>query len=319
MLPQAPRRRTGFTLVELLVVIAIIGVLVALLLPAVQSAREAARRMACANNLKQIGLAMHNYEDTWKKLPVALLGGVSSSVDDGFGWGVAILPFIEQKALYDSINPNGQPGAIGAYFTANQRPIPGGETPLKVYRCASSLLPKVVPPLFSIPGGSSNAPPQASSMIGYAINDYKGAGASCYSDNDGVLGKLAEIPWTRLAEVTDGLSNMLMIGESSYVTGDSNPTNLSPTRVEDWPIWIGGPNTDESVRINGRTNSPINCQCTPTTMVKAINDDCAFSYHPNGAQFTFCDGSVKFISQNISMTTYCNLHSRNDGNPVGDF
>ena len=122
----------GFTLVELLVVIAIIGVLVALLLPAVQSAREAARRTQCANNLKQQGLALHNYEDSWKRLPSAIMGGETSCQDDGFGWATAILPFAEQKALYDQINPNGKPCALGDYFRANNRPIPGGETPVKM-------------------------------------------------------------------------------------------------------------------------------------------------------------------------------------------
>src|SRR5437867_8683736 len=145
-------RGRGFTLVELLVVIAIIGVLVALLLPAVQAAREAARRQSCLNNLKQIALACHNYHDTWQKLPAGAEGGVSTNVDDGFGWGLAILPFIEQKALFEQINPNGQGGALGAYQRANNRPIPGGETSLKVYRCPSSQLPKVVPPLWRLPG-----------------------------------------------------------------------------------------------------------------------------------------------------------------------
>jgi prepilin-type N-terminal cleavage/methylation domain-containing protein/prepilin-type processing-associated H-X9-DG protein len=315
----SPRRTSrGFTLVELLVVIAIIGVLVALLLPAVQAARESARRTQCQSNLKQVSLALHSYHDTWGALPCALMGAVASSSphDDGFGFGVAILPFIEQQALFEKINPNGRPGAIGDYFRANGGPIPGGETPLKFYRCPSSQLPKVVPPMYALSGASAMLPPSNGMMTGYAINDYKGAGASCYSDSDGVLGKQAEIPNVRFAQVTDGLSNMLMVCESSYVTGNSTST---PTVVEDWPIWIGGPNTDESVRVNGRTSSPINCQCTPSTMMKAINDDCAFSWHAGGAQFSFCDGSVRFISQNISMTTYCNLHSRNDGNPLGDF
>jgi prepilin-type N-terminal cleavage/methylation domain-containing protein/prepilin-type processing-associated H-X9-DG protein len=310
-------RNSGFTLVELLVVIAIIGVLVALLLPAVQSAREAARRTQCQNNLKQMGLAVHGYEDTWKRMPSSLMGGETSCQDDGLGWGLALLPFMEQKALYDqiAIPANTKPCALGDYFRANNKPIPGGETPLKTYRCPTSMLPKVVPPLWALPGGG-NLPPQNDIMIGYAINDYKSAGGSCWGD-DGVIHKWMEAPGNRrFAEVTDGLSNTLMIGESSYVTGNST---TAPSRVEDWPIWIGGPSTDESVRTNGRTNSPINCQCTATTMVKAINDDCNFSYHSGGAQFVFCDGSVKFISQNIAMTTYCNLHSMRDGFPIGDF
>src|SRR5262245_31471169 len=118
----------GFTLVELLVVIAIIGVLVALLLPAVQAAREAARRSQCANNLKQIGLGMHNYVDTWERLPSALMGGLTGADDDdGFSWACAILPFVEQKNLYDKINPDGRLLPIPNNFAATGQPIPGGE------------------------------------------------------------------------------------------------------------------------------------------------------------------------------------------------
>ena len=94
------RSKRGFTLVELLVVIAIIGILIALLLPAVQAAREAARRSQCSNNLKQIGIGMHNFHDTYKAFPV----GQADDDNDSFGWGVYILPFIEQKPLWDAIN-----------------------------------------------------------------------------------------------------------------------------------------------------------------------------------------------------------------------
>src|SRR5687768_10363718 len=96
--------RRAFTLVELLVVIAIIGVLVALLLPAVQAAREAARRSSCANNLKQLGLAMHNYHDTYKVLPVQSFPAHGSN--NAWGWGPMIFPFIELQPLYDTIRPN---------------------------------------------------------------------------------------------------------------------------------------------------------------------------------------------------------------------
>ena len=155
-------------------------------------------------------------------------------------------------------------------------------------------------------------------MRNYAVSDYKGAGGSCYNDADGVLGKNTELPWCRFATITDGLSNMLLTGESSYVTGDNtNPASI--TVVEDWPLWIGGPDSDESIRFNGRTTAIINCQCTPNTMYAAISDDCAFSFHPNGAQFSFCDGSVRFITQNISTQTWCYLNSKDDGHPLGDF
>jgi prepilin-type N-terminal cleavage/methylation domain-containing protein/prepilin-type processing-associated H-X9-DG protein len=313
---QAPMRRLAFTLVELLVVIAIIGVLVALLLPAVQSAREAARRQSCLNNLKQMALAMHNYEGTWKCLPVGALTAAAGqgNENDGYGWALAILPFMEQKALFDQINPDGKPGIIRDYVRANGKPIPGGEVPLKVFRCPTSQLPKVVPPNWRIPG--AGVVPSPSHMIGYAVNDYKGNGGGCYAEDDGVLGKRAEIPWVRFAEITDGLSNMALLGESAYVTGDNTTV---PTISEDWPIWIGAPNTDESIRYEGKTSAPINCRCNSATMVVAINDDCAFSWHAGGGQFAFCDGATKFVSQNISGKTWCDLHSRNDGNVLSDF
>src|SRR5262245_12774659 len=309
--------RSAFTLVELLVVIAIIGALVALLLPAVQTAREAARRSQCANNLKQMGLAFHSYEDTWKRLPSAAMGGLTSCNDDGFGWAVAILPFLEQQALYNKINPDGSPCALVNYYNANRQPIPGGETVLKVYRCPTSVLPKIVPPLWKLPGASSY-PPEKDEMIGYAINDYKVAGGSCYGD-DGVMHKWSEAPGNRRwADVTDGLTNTLMAGESSYVEG--NGTVLANiTRIEDWPTWIGATGQDECVRFNGRTSAPINCGCKATDMVPAISDDCAFSAHPGGAQFVFCDGAVRFISQNIAIQTNCNLNSMNDGFRIGDY
>lgn len=317
------RRPKGFTLVELLVVIAIIGILVALLLPAVQAAREAARRMQCGNNLKQIGLGMHNYADTHKSFPIGLLGGgpgqpAGSPNDDGFGWGTAILPFIEQGPLYDRINPNGRAGVFAAWAAVNPTtPWPGGEVSLAVYKCPSSILPKIIPSSWSVPGGTS-APIHRAWWAGYATSDYKGAGGSCTSDLDGVLAKHAEIPGGRkLADIIDGLSNTLLVAESSYVNSEKPPA--TPTRVTDWPVWIGGLGEDEQIRINGRTGAPINCGCRRANWTTWTSDDCAFSMHPGGAQFAFCDGSVQFLSVNIAMTTYCWLHSINDGNAVSNW
>ena len=160
--------RNGFTLVELLVVIAIIGILVGLLLPAVQAAREAARRMQCGNNLKQMGLALHNYESGFKKLPPAayganpLKGEPSGEDDDGFGWMVSILPYIEQQSLYDTIRPNGHFGVLGnETIRAIVYPeIPagqvfrGGDQIVSTYRCPSSALPDRVPATWLVPGSN---------------------------------------------------------------------------------------------------------------------------------------------------------------------
>jgi prepilin-type processing-associated H-X9-DG protein len=301
----------------LLVVIAIIGVLVALLLPAVQSAREASRRQTCLNNLKQMGLAMHNYEGTFRVMPVGIMGGLTADTDDGWAWGTALLPFMEQKALFELLNPNGQQRAVRNNFeaTGSSRQIKGGETPLKVYRCPSSQLPKVVSATDRLPGSGVFAP-SSRLFIGFAISDYKGNGGGCVNDGDGVIGKRSEIPWVRFAEITDGLSNVPFVGESAYITGNST---TAPSRTEDWPVWAVGPGSDESIRYEAGTSLPINCRCTPTNMVVAVNDDCAFSWHSGGAQFVFCDGSARFISQNINAQTWCRANSKNDGRAVDDF
>ena len=164
--------------------------------------------------------------------------------------------------------------------------------------------------------GAGVLPPSSRLFLGHAVSDYKGNGGGCVNDSDGVLGKRSEIPWVRFAEITDGLSNVPLVGESSYVTGNGT---TAPTVIEHWPIWVTGPGSDESIRYEAGTSLPINCRCTPTTMVLAINDDCAFSWHPNGAQFSFCDGSVKFVSQNVAAQTWCNVNSRNDGRQVGEY
>jgi prepilin-type N-terminal cleavage/methylation domain-containing protein/prepilin-type processing-associated H-X9-DG protein len=336
-----PQGRRGFTLVELLVVIAIIGVMVGLLLPAVQAAREAARRMQCSNNLKQIGLAMHNYEGTYKSMPPAMAaadrrrGEPSGEDDDGFGWLVNLLPFVEQQALYERLAPNGHYGVLGNQAIRDQfyplvppgGVMPGGDTVVSSYRCPSSALPDHVPATWMVPGsdlvGGSMIPTAHPMSIGHATTDYKGAGGSCRGDW-GVLHKLWEAPPTKFAEIIDGLSNTILAGESSYVTTTTSAgarRTTAPTAFQDWPTWIGafGSGQDETVRINGRTNSPINAQTSPARMYFAINDDNAFSYHPGGAQFSFCDGSVHFVSQSVDIGTYCNMHDKRDGNPLGSW
>ena len=337
-----PIQRKAFTLVELLVVIAIIGILVGLLLPAVQAAREAARRMSCQNNLKQIGLALHNYESSFKQLPPALFGAdtftknePSGEDDDGFGWLVAILGFIEQQNLYNEIDPNGHYGALGnstfrdIFYPAHPIPnvLPGGNQVISAYRCPSSILPDIVPAEWGIPGsglvGGRAVPAQFPAAVGFATTDYKTGGGSCYGDY-GMMHALKEGGGTKFAEATDGLSNTIASAESSYVTSPgSRPLRLTnpPVAFRDWPTWIGafGGGQDETTRTNGRTNSPINANTNPNEMHFATNDDCAFSFHTGGAQFVFGDGSVHFISENVDIQTYCHLHDRRDGQVIEDF
>lgn len=347
------RRRTGFTLVELLVVIAIIGILVGLLLPAVQSAREAARRMSCSNNLKQIGLGLHNYHSAYSTLPPGGLGWVDDSGfggtkdDDGYGFLCFLLPFVEQGNLYDQIDPSGywEPD-----HGINGRPIQnmveaiasGSATPriqarwaaatsrIPVYLCPSSAMPENAPQQWAIPGsrdfgvGSLPLSPiyHANQAVGLGTSSYKGCGGSPFGDGS-MLVKHAEGPSRKFRDVTDGLSNTTAVGESTYVraTGVSKPPNAgnSPSGVADWPVWIGMPRSDEPMRFTGRTSSPINGFTTASRMYHAIDDDCAFSYHTGGAQFAFGDGSVHFISESISMDTYGRLCGMNDGQVVGEY
>ncbi|MBL8816691.1 MAG: DUF1559 domain-containing protein [Planctomyces sp.] len=325
------RKKTGFTLIELLVVIAIIAILIALLLPAVQQARESARRTQCKNNLKQIGLALHNYESTYNILPHAMWGnGVTpctTNQDNGFGWMVSILPMIEQANLYQRINPQGQPGIFSATMIAQFYPgatiIPGGDTIISGYLCPSSAMPTIVPASFNIPGGPGNLVADKFEAVGYATSSYKAAGGS-NSGDFGMMHKACEGGGVRFRDVTDGLSNTIMVGESTYCSSDASTANrllgTGATEFRDWPIWIGsGGQSDEAIRINGRFNSPINARTNFNRMFQAINDDNAFSYHTGGAQFCLGDGSVRFISENVDTRTYDWLHDKRDGQVIGDF
>ena len=219
------RRLPGFTLVELLVVIAIIGALVGLLLPAVQAAREAARMSSCRNNLRQVGIALHNFHDVQGELPRGVYSGETMDDDDGFGWATALLPYLEEQALYDLINPDFKPGPfISAYRETGGR-IRGGDTVVETYRCPTSQLE---------PFNPSPLPFRE----GYATCDYKacnglGDNGLFYKVSDGISSGNTVV---RFADVTDGLSQTIAIGESAYYRA-----------LEDWPIWMGAPRTDEAV------------------------------------------------------------------------
>ena len=346
---ESRRRKRGFTLIELLVVIAIISILMALLLPAVQQAREAARRSQCQNNLKQIGLALHNYESTYSRLPMAIVSdecnglpwgkgtigpagapGATGSPfdDDGFSWTAAILPYIDQAPLYNTLSASpwwGRFGATELYWNSIGSPatgavIPGCEKGLSAFKCPSSVLPAYVPSNWTVPGNVVAGSTSTVRQIGYPVCDYKTAGGSCWGD-DGIIMKNCEVPGGRkLSDVVDGLSNVIMIAESGQVTTNNNPTvSTASTGIQDWPTLFVAAGDDECIRVNGRTSAPINNGVSVQRMAASINDDAAFSAHIGGALFCFADGSVHFLSENIDIQTYCNMHSIKDGNPIGDF
>jgi len=258
-----------------------------------------------------------------------------------------VLPFVEQSAVYDTLRPGQMweqwiaeyhatdaagketmEGVFTQYHTTNPGSImPGGDAYIAYFKCPSSLLPNIAPATFDLPGHKSV--PLAEMIVGYATSDYKGCGGSDGPNfdgkdkNNGVLMKNAESngPIT-FSHISDGLSNTLMIAESSYAAGDNDGEG-----IDDWPTWIGGQYNDEQVRITGEKNSIINLGpfkhtwffLASGTSKNNVNDDNAYSQHPGGANFGLCDGSVRFISENISQETYNYLHGRDDGKTVGAF
>ncbi len=288
-------RRPGFTLVELLVVIAIIGVLVALLLPAVQAAREAARRISCSNNLKQLGLAMHNHHDTKGAFPPGFESSNPGTPNNsswcrsgglqGPPWTVFVLPFAEQENLHDQFDLT-----VPFQAASNQMAAPNDAllVPLSMYRCPSDARQDpLLSSYFGVSGGGS-AP------------DCGNTGCSAANERasyvTGVLYAGSEI---RMADVTDGTSHVFMFGETRYGNaawgasakqdGCSYPRNLAGTQ-------------DQMNLYDGQ----------------GVHDTRGFSsYHPGGAQFCMVDGSVHFVPDVIDLTVYRQLGRRSDGLPIG--
>ncbi len=345
MLPVS-KDRAGFTLVELLVVVAIIGVLVALLLPAVQAARESARRTACTNNLKQLALALLVFHDDQGEFPLGSYSAVEEdhpAEEDGLGWATKILSQLEEQPLRDKIANNNipdyagdpwrrdfPPALKGIFRVAHDNglsPIAGGETPLSVFVCPTVDLPTVVPTGSYF--GLSSAPFVGT---GYATAHYKASrgrcdrgmfwppkeGANEYTctwdiNGDGVLDEIPKQRYTRvrLQDVLDGTSKTIAVGEAAYFV-----------RSASFPIWMGIYGDDGSVMF--QTENVINCNISGArafplseTEIDRLpegteTDDCAFSWHTGGALFAFVDGSVRFLSENIELRTYWLLGDRMD-------
>jgi prepilin-type N-terminal cleavage/methylation domain-containing protein/prepilin-type processing-associated H-X9-DG protein len=295
--------RAGFTLVELLVVIAIIGVLVALLLPAVQAAREAARRMHCSNNLKQIGLALENYEGTFHEYPPGRMGcdGYAAHQCVGFTTGpgtlglsgfVAILPFIELQNLHDKIDYSTVPwNANGTTWWT------GGNLELVTTRPKFMICP------------SDNSKPyienSPASGLRAATGSYGLVGGSNGPPNDDKLkhindGMFVYRSGMKRSDITDGTSAQLMAGET---VGNDSPSHPN--------LWSCG-SRFQTIRTS---KNPINQK--PKTGNLAGNENGAFgSHHPGGTLFVFADGHVAFLSNNMNFTNFQRLSRRADGEPV---
>jgi prepilin-type N-terminal cleavage/methylation domain-containing protein/prepilin-type processing-associated H-X9-DG protein len=332
--------RSAFTLVELLVVIAIIGVLVALLLPAVQAAREAARRSQCSNNLKQLSLAMLNYEDTFKTLP----GGVGRWGCCWGTWQVRVLPFMEQKALADLyVNSDGVDPGQRYNGTTNLPNVTSKR--IKSLTCPSDVPNAPIggpPPVTSHNYGvnfGNTSQYQESIVSGGTTIQFQGAPFTGYpggqaSGDDGPktageaasFGRVYGQP-VRLAEITDGTSNTLLAAE--FIQGRR-------TDLRGFTWWGGAtgfvtflsPNSSSPDVITGGNccaaggNCPIDPNNPPCTLISTPSRSrmmATRSRHPNGVQAAFCDGHISFVPNNISFVTWNALGTSQGGEGTGDF
>jgi prepilin-type N-terminal cleavage/methylation domain-containing protein len=306
------KNRGGFTLVELLVVIAIIGTLVGLLLPAVQSAREAARRSACSNNSKQLGLGLLNFESARKRLPAANVSGATTYVAGtaGFSWITQILPFLEETNLYTQMSSNST--RFSVYSSTNG---------------SATSLPQLVCPSFA--GNKANG---SATSSGAAITNYKGAAGTGYTTNvphsasnlGGVLtaehyGSESTAPWTgiTLAMITDGTSKTFAIAES---------------REEAYGAWQNGTHSWVTAG-NGTATTTGNVVTLPSSTT-AVSDNSktagtfsgygtniygASSNHQAGITLhTYADGHVGQVTPEIDQALYGGLFTRGGSESTGE-
>ena len=351
----APRHKRGFTLIELLVVIAIIAILIALLLPAVQQAREAARRTQCRNNLKQLGLAIHNYHDNFNMFPRMMQGPAinSARADEwrNYSAHTMILPYVDQAPLYNlvaqAINENraatgagsGQPTSADstAPFSLSTRKIPA-------FLCPSDSPPgdRVDWNNYAVSSGATKVWP---------------GGADEAIDQNGIFNRYVTV---RMADITDGTSNVLAFSEmvtTDQGARDGSQANLARARegngvaggnadpdsypavtkanVDAWgvaiaPLTINGNRVGSQWYRGQPGSSAFSTLFTPNSKIPNVTFHCAGcgldgrgiyaarSKHVGGVHALMCDGSVKFIGENIDWDTWNRVGSRYDGATVGD-
>ena len=302
-----PQGRPAFTLLELLVVIAIIGTLVGLLLPAVQQAREAARRMQCQNNLKQIGLALHNYHDTLKRLPSGYISGVDASGNDkgpGWSWSSLVLPQLEQTNLHNQIDFN-----VGLEHPAN--------SPIRLMKLPSFLCPSdTAPDLWQAAKRDLATGSFQSNICDVPSANYVGVFGTFEPgvDGDGVFFRNSGIG---MRDISDGSSSTLMVGERSFRLGEAtwSAAVTGAVIIPDGSDGVGtGPPESASSMVLGHSGDGF----SPGDRRSHVNQ--FFSLHNGGVLFLFGDGHVGFLSSSLDYRLYQALTTRAGGEAVsGEF
>ncbi len=335
----------GFTLIELLVVIAIIAILIALLLPAVQQAREAARRTQCKNNLKQIGLACHNYHDAFNQFPhnydargpleVSTGGGQWQNGPGSFGWIIMALPYFDQAPLYNKFNFSDNNGGSGWTSTANTAVA---ATILPAMLCPSN--PQTPKVSCGVGTGGAGAPAGGAQVgrtdytgnMGFGVGDWR----SCIVGDGGVIPivKTGTLPtpagqakdawgWNvnylggddgvfsffstaKIRDITDGTSTTMMVMEDHHwnTTGKKNYSNYSPDAG--WASSMAISTAVNLVNMPYGSNSDVKCHGISST-------------HVGGAHILMCDGTVRFLGENISVLVLQSIATRGNNETVGEF
>lgn len=329
------KARRGFTLIELLVVIAIIAILIALLLPAVQQAREAARRSTCKNNLKQIGLALHNYHDVFRTFPHNQNGHGNNTTAGGVGasWFVRILPYIDQAPFYNNLIFNDNSDWSMQYRASNNAATVD-RVIVPILNCPSSPLP------------NSKAQSTASNgTINYQIANYVGINGSYYQGGsstvlespadvatgsygstvyNGVITKAGHGSRScKIRDITDGTSNTVMVGEQgNFWTSNTNAKKDVRASNFSGGVWNAGrPEINQwtlnvtsiryTINYSGVSQTGMNTAYMKHTPLN--------SAHTGGIHMLFADGSVHFLSENINFPTLTALADKSDGTVIGEY
>jgi prepilin-type N-terminal cleavage/methylation domain-containing protein/prepilin-type processing-associated H-X9-DG protein len=319
--------RKGFTLIELLVVIAIIAILIALLLPAVQQAREAARRSQCKNNLKQIGLAMHNYHDVFNKFPPGYINySLSQPATNGhWAWSALILPYIEQGVLFKQLNV----GNVSVDYDVSTAAA-------AIQTAMQTAQPALVCPSDNIGQINDYSGSQGNSRLLFGTSTNQGLTAASYvavnnnwtvartkattstDGSTGAVGIFYENSNTNIRDITDGTSNTVMCGERAwkvkncdnksavaFAINTISPAAVSPAATPfTYTATTGGSTSRAAVDTGlalalGDAMSKIN-ECNNPTSGAPIGTSGFSSFHTGGAQFLMADGAVRFLSENIA-------------------